>query len=186
MFDSVSWYDDFFINSIRVITEPMTVFFKAFTNFGDGIVLVLIILGIFIFGEDKKFSLFSFINLINATIINTTLKLIFTRERPSDMLIEQGGYSYPSGHSFVSMAFYGFLIYLIFKSKLSVKFKYFFSTLLGLLILIVGISRIYLGVHYPSDVFSGFVCGLLYLLIFIEILEKKEVFNRGKKEKRKR
>ena len=186
VFNNIGWYDDFFIKSIRVVSEPMTIFFKFWTDFGDWLILFLITLAILIFNKEKKYGLLVFINLFSAGVINTVLKLIFTRERPGDMLIEQGGYAYPSGHSFVSIAFYGFLIYLLFKSNFDKWVKYIFTIVLAILILLIGISRIYLGVHYPSDVFSGFVGGLLYLIVFVEIIERREVLNSGKKKKRKK
>ena len=120
--------------------------------------------------------------MIIATIINTLLKLFFVRERPFDSLIIETGYSYPSGHSFVSLAFYGFLIYLIIKSNFSKNIKYLWSGILIILIALIGISRIYLGVHFPSDVLGGFIAATIYLLIYIEIIKKLEGEKNEKKE----
>lgn len=104
------------------------------------------------------------------------------------MLVQEKGYSFPSGHSFVAVAFYGFLIYLIITSNWNKKVKIVSSLFLTVLILLIGISRIYLGVHYPSDVTAGFIGGTIYLIIFIEIIkgvvyEKKK---KGQKEKNNR
>lgn len=135
--------------------------------------------------KNKKQTLFIAINLISSAAINTGLKMIFHRQRPLDMLINETGYSYPSGHSFVSIAFYGFIIYLIINSKIEKKKKYIITGLLSLLILTIGTSRIYLGVHYPSDVLGGFAGGLLYLLIFIKIYRKYGEKNEKERKKTK-
>ena len=119
-------------------------------------------------------------------MVNSSLKLIFLRERPTDMLIDIGGYSYPSGHSFVSMAFYGLLIYLVAKLDIKKKTKNIIIILLSILVLLIGTSRIYLGVHYPSDVLGGFIGGIIYLIIYIEISKKIEVLINEKKKKRQK
>lgn len=113
------------------------------------------------------------------------LKLFFIRERPFDSIIIETGYSYPSGHSFVSLAFYGFLIFLILQSNISKNKKYLFSFLLIFLILFIGVSRIYLGVHFPSDVLGGFLAGAIYLIIYIEIIRKIEGEKNAQKKQRK-
>ena len=122
--------------------------------------------------KNKKQTLFVGINLISSATINTILKMIFQRERPLEMIINETGYSYPSGHSFVSIAFYGFILYLILTKTNKKSQKYIITSLLSFLILTIGISRIYLGVHYPSDVIGGFTGGLIYLLIYIKIYRK--------------
>ena len=142
------------------------------------------IITILILIKNKKYGIYILTNLVLASVINSVLKLIFLRERPTDMLIDIGGYSYPSGHSFVSMAFYGLLIYLVTKTNFKKKTKNIMIILLSLLILLIGISRIYLGVHYPSDVLGGFIGGLIYLIIFVEISKKIEVLRNEKKKKR--
>ena len=90
------------------------------------------------------------------------------RVRPVGIaLIEQGGYSFPSGHSMMAFAFYGFIIYLINKSNMAKKKKIVITTLLSILILLIGVSRIYLGVHFASDVLGGFILSLIHLILFM-------------------
>jgi undecaprenyl-diphosphatase len=94
------------------------------------------------------------------------------RPRPEEYrIINESGYSFPSGHSMVSMAFYGLLIYWIIKHVENKYYKYILVTLLGMLIILIGTSRIYLGVHYTSDVIAGFLIAFSYLIIFISIIE---------------
>ena len=138
-----------------------------------------------LFIKNKKYGTYITVNLILATIINIILKLIFIRERPLDGIITETGYSYPSGHSFVSFAFYGFLVYLITKSNLTKRTKIFFTSLLIVLIPLIGLSRVYLGVHYPSDVLGGFIGGAIYLLIYIEIIKKIEGVKNEEEKQRK-
>ena len=80
----------------------------------------------------------------------------------------------------ISMAFYGFLIYLIYKYVKNKKLKYISITLISILIIFIGISRIYLGVHYTSDILAGFLFSISYLIIFILIANNK-VLNKNSK-----
>lgn len=120
----------------------------------------------------KKQKIMVISNVIIITILNQVLKIVFMRPRPEIMrLIEEQGYSFPSGHSMVSTAFYGLLIYLIYKNVKNKYIKYTLCTILSILILIIGLSRIYLGVHYASDVIGGFCFSIAYLIIFIKIFK---------------
>jgi undecaprenyl-diphosphatase len=108
---------------------------------------------------------------IAETILNKGLKSIFGRLRPDDIipLIDQGGYAFPSGHSAASMAFYGMLLFLVQTQMEDRKKANILSVMLILLIALIGPSRIYLGVHYPTDVLAGwaegvFVAAVVYML----------------------
>ena len=126
------------------------------------------------FSKNKKNALYIGLNVLLCFLLNQTFKFIFARTRPIDInLIVENGYSFPSGHSMVSLAFYGFFIYIIAHKKMKKKKKIFYSSLLALLTLLIGISRIYLGVHYASDVIAGFALSMAYLIIFIIIFYKK-------------
>ena len=72
----------------------------------------------------------------------------------------------------VSMAFYGFIIYLIYKYIKNQYIKWFSITILSILIITIGISRIYLGVHYTSDVLAGFLISIAYLILYTNIINK--------------
>lgn len=91
------------------------------------------------------------------------------------------GYSFPSGHSMISAAFYGFLIYLIYKKVKNKKLKITLIIVLSILIVSIGISRIYLGVHYTSDVLAGFTVSVSYLIIYTSIV-KKIILEREKED----
>lgn len=150
-------------------SDTMTSFMKIITNFGSAPVLIGLVLLGFIVLKNKKYAISIAGNLMLITLLNQLLKYIVQRPRPDGYrLIYESGYSFPSGHSMISMAFYGYLIYLSFKLIKNDKVKWIVSVILGLLILLIGISRIYLGVHYASDVISGFLISILYLIIFIK------------------
>lgn len=155
------------------IHDAATPAVKLLTHLGDAFCLILLTVILMIFVKDKKTKLFIPLNLILVAALNNLLKIIIRRPRPTEFrLIEVSGYSFPSGHSMASMAFYGYLIYLTFKFVKNKTVKRSLSAFLGLLILSVGISRIYLGVHYTSDVLAGFLISFAYLLLFIRITDR--------------
>ena len=123
--------------------------------------------------KNKKIGDLVFFNAINIFILNIILKLIFMRDRPYElMIINESGYSFPSGHAMAALGFYGFIIYLIWHFNLSKNTKIIFSLLLGILIVLIGLSRIYLGVHYASDVLAGYMISLAYLIIYITFVKR--------------
>ena len=128
---------------------------------------------IFITIKNKKIGLSIFSNLVIITVLNQLLKRILQRPRPTEFrIIEETGYSFPSGHSMVSMAFYGYLIYLIYRYVKNKYVKWISIAFLSVLICSIGVSRIYLGVHYTSDVLGGFLVSISYLILFISTVNK--------------
>lgn len=110
------------------------------------------------------------INLISATLLAHGLKYVFKRPRPEINLIGETGFSLPSAHACVSLAFIGFILYLMYQENKKMRWS---IVILGtLLILLIGISRIYLGVHYFSDIIIGYLVAIIYLIFYTKILEK--------------
>lgn len=170
------------IISTYFIADDVTPIAKIITNFGGAIFLIFITVILCIFIKNKKIGLAIISNLAIATILNFLLKNLVQRPRPTEYrLIDESGYSFPSGHSMVSMAFYGFLIYLIYKNIKNKKMKWTLITVLSILIIGIGTSRIYLGVHYTSDVLAGFLISIFYLILYISII-KKYIFKGDKNE----
>lgn len=158
----------------HIINDNLTPYIKLITFFGSAICLISITILLLIFIKDKKISFSITLNLILATLFNQALKHVIQRPRPSKYnIINESGYSFPSGHSMISMAFYGFLIYLIYKNIKNKYLKTLLITILSLLIIAIGLSRIYLGVHYLSDVIGGFIIAIIYLVIYIKITTNK-------------
>ena len=161
------------IISTFLISDFATPIAKFITNFGGAIFLITLTVILVILIKNKKIGLSIFSNLVIITVLNQLLKRILQRPRPTEFrIIEETGYSFPSGHSMVSMAFYGYLIYLIYKYVKNKYVKWILIVLLSCLIVGIGTSRIYLGVHYTSDVLGGFLVSISYLILFISTVNK--------------
>ena len=159
--------------STFLISDFATPIAKFITNFGGAIFLIIATIILFILIKNKKIGFSIISNLVIVTILNQLLKNILQRPRPNEFrIIEETGYSFPSGHSMVSMAFYGYLIYLIYRYVKNKYVKWVLIVLLSILICTIGISRIYLGVHYTSDVLGGFLISISYLVIYISAVNK--------------
>ncbi len=159
--------------STFLISDFATPIAKFITNFGGAIFLITLTIVLLILIKNKKIGISIFSNLVIVTILNQLLKAILQRPRPTEYrIVEETGYSFPSGHSMVSMAFYGYLIYLIYKYVKNKYIKWISIVLLSILVCSIGISRIYLGVHYTSDVLGGFLISMSYLVIYISAVNK--------------
>lgn len=151
-----------------LISDFATPIAKFITNFGGPIILIGLTIILAIAIKNRKIGISIFANLCIVTGLNILIKQILQRPRPTEYrIIDETGYSFPSGHSMVSMAFYGFLIYLIYKYVKNKYLKIGLITFLSILIISIGISRIYLGVHYTSDVIAGFLVSVSYLVLYI-------------------
>lgn len=145
-----------------------------------GALITIAIISLLVF-KNKKLPKYITLNLIISFILNRIIKIIVRRPRPEAfLLVLENGYSFPSAHAMVGFAFYGFIIYLILKSQKNKRQKIIYTTLLSLLIILIGISRIYLGVHYFTDVLGGFLIALLYLILFIKFIYKRNIFKINK------
>lgn len=130
-------------------------------------IVVLALLGIFL-KHRKELLLFTVV-VAGMPLINSLLKRMFVRERPDiHRIIQEHGYSFPSGHSSSSFVFYGVLAYLLWR-HVKPAWGRGLMVVLGLAVpLCIGLSRIYLGVHYPSDVIGGYLIGGAFLGAAIE------------------
>lgn len=169
-------YIDEFAYSVLVdgIRNPfVTLVMKFFTNFSNTITIILIAIILFLVINDKKVALLIPINLGLITIINQLLKYLFKRPRPVGFrLIDIGGYSFPSGHAMISTAFYGLLIYIIYNRVKNYKLRVLLIILNLIVIFMVGVSRIYLGVHFCSDVIVGMSISVIYLILFVNFINR--------------
>lgn len=182
LFFEVNFVDEKIYGIIsHFINDTNTLIFKFFTFLGS--TLAIISLCVIALVASKKHGFYICLNAVLTVIISQTLKFIVRRGRPIDInIIEETGFSFPSGHSMVSAAFYGLIIYFIYKSNLKKSNKLVFITALTAIILMIGMSRIYLGVHYATDVIAGFSLAIIHLILFVEIIYKNrfnlQVFNK--------
>lgn len=161
------------VENLRVgwLTKTMSII----TNFGGTYILPIICILALIITKKRRIGLAMCCNLAIISASNILLKNIVQRPRPDGYrLISETGYSFPSGHSMISTAFYGLIIYFIYKYVKNKKVKYLLCILLSALIVIIGFSRIYLGVHYASDVIAGFLVSIAYLICFITVYNSIE------------
>lgn len=187
--------DELAENDLRGVDRSVTTFVLSFrndaltgyltfvTHLGDRdayIIFTILLAGYYLIKHRSwKFIVQTTLVLLLATLSNIVLKKVINRARPSlEHLVTVNTLSYPSGHAMSAMAFYGFLIYLCLRYDMRRWVRYLFVTILGLLILSIGVSRIYLGVHYPSDVAGGFIGGLIWVAFCAVVFNLIELFRR--------
>jgi len=171
LIDKISSFDSKVYEIITSIKcKPVTMFFKVITVFSNTWFVMLLTAIIMIISKNKKRTFYISLNVIICFLLNQVFKFIFARERPLGInLISEDGYSFPSGHSMISVAFYGFLAYMYLHSNKSRKNRLITIIFFVVLAFLIGISRIYLGVHYASDVLAGFALSLAYLIIYVSL-----------------
>lgn len=176
IFNKINFIDSSVYNFlISFKNDSLTNFFRFITKFSNVAFLVIFVLIVLLILRNKD-AVFVIFNLIFLRLLNYVIKVIIRRDRPNILrLIKIGEYSFPSGHAMISMGVYGYLIYLIYKKIKNPYIKYLGIIILSLLIILIGISRIYLGVHYFSDVVAGYTLSLIYLIIFIRVRRKYNV-----------
>ncbi|MDS1030459.1 phosphatase PAP2 family protein [Bacillota bacterium LX-D] len=173
--NELAGFDQLIINIVRSDLSPtLTGVMSVISFFGSPSFIIGAIIGglVYCIFIKKVHWLAVQLLVISASswLLNKCLKDYFQRPRPLWPLAEAIGYSYPSGHAMVSISFYGFLIYLGLTKIIKPKLRLFVVAFLAILILLIGISRIYLGVHYPSDVGAGFAAGGSWLVVCVLVL----------------
>ncbi len=153
---------------------PVTAFFKLFTNLAHPAALIVIGLLLIALCWRRSYRLAIFLNLVLTTLLNLALKAFFLRDRPADAvsLVTETGYSFPSGHAMAATAFYGFAVFLLWHGGQPKARKRAGTACLVLTILLICASRVYLGVHYTSDVLAGCAFSTAYLIGFTGIVQR--------------
>lgn len=163
-----------FVNNIR--NETLNNFFIFITNFASiKFVIFLSIIMVLILILYKKWGyllVFLFSSLVGNSFIYA-IKNVVARQRQNIIpsMVNEATYSFPSGHGFIAISFYGLLLYLFLKFSNQKALKIIFTISTIILIIILGFSRIYLGAHFPSDVCAGYIFGFLWLMLTIKVIK---------------
>jgi membrane-associated phospholipid phosphatase len=163
------------------LTRFLVVITHIGNSFGYLVIIALLVAYFLIRHRSWKFILQTVVVLLLATLSNIALKQVFNRARPTiEHLVTVHSLSYPSGHAMSAMGFYGFLIFLVARYKMNILLKFTLIAVLGSLIFLIGLSRIYLGVHYPSDVLAGFIGGLIWVTFCAIVFDVIDLWRKRK------
>lgn len=174
-----SGFDSFIYKLVTSnMNDFMTSLFKGITFLGSTMFIVLLViffLVLFILLKKNNKGYLVAGTLVISTILNNVVKVIIRRARPTVLaLVTESTFSYPSGHMMASVSMYGILMYLVIKSKLSKKYKILLSVFLCILPILIGISRIYLGAHFASDIIGALLLSTIILLTITYYVDKKD------------
>lgn len=172
--------DQTFLSWIYSLRSPViTKFFIFITSLGNPVLIIFLVLliTVFLFLIRRRYTELIFFLAIFFSYFNVVLiKNLFERSRPEIKIavFREMGYSFPSGHAAISLVLYGLIAYFLNKKIKNYFLKTFSNFFFGTLIFLIGFSRIYLGLHYLSDVVFGFIIGFFWLYLSIRIIEFKE------------
>lgn len=159
----------FFVQTLR--SDVVTPVMEGFTSLSSVAVVAVMTLVVAALAPGKAPGWCVTVNIGGAGVLNILLKNIIQRPRPDGFrLVAESGYSFPSGHSMISMAFFGLVIWMVWHYHEDDVMRYVWCAVFGLIIALVGISRIYLGVHYASDVIAGFCVSIIWLVFYTKII----------------
>lgn len=148
----------------------LTPIMEAFSALATPVSLIAMLLVIAAFAPGKRPGWFCTVNLALSALLNVVLKMLVQRPRPEGFrLAVESGFSFPSGHSMAAMAFFGLIIWLVWHYEQDRRQRLLLTISFGALIAMIGISRIYLGVHYASDVLGGFCASIIWLVFYTKL-----------------
>ncbi|AKR34257.1 MULTISPECIES: phosphatase PAP2 family protein [Bacillus] len=166
-------------------TESSLIFFSYFTKLGSAIgIVATLVISLLVFWKKRYYAAMIVypMGILITHLVNKGIKEIVKRERPSlNEALDALGYSFPSGHAMLSIMTFGFLTYIIAANLKSVAGKCVTTILMGIVILSIGLSRVILNVHYPTDILAGYCVGGILLIIAIyyhRLLTERLGFNK--------
>jgi undecaprenyl-diphosphatase len=165
------------------VNETNTSIMRFITFFATGEFLlpanILLALYFLFVAKHRWYSLRVPVVSLGSFIVMSSLKVYFSRVRPDDPVYKAAmGFSFPSGHAMSAMTFYGLLIFLVWKNVDNLALRWVLTILLIIFIHLIGFSRIYLRVHYATDVIAGFSLGLIWLVLSLWVMHKIETYTR--------
>lgn len=148
----------------------LTPIMESFSALATPVTLLILLLAVAAFAPGRRPGWCCAINLLLVVALNQLLKFIVQRPRPDGFrLVDVSGYSFPSGHSMVSMAFFGLLIWFVWRYEKDKHMRNLLCLAFALVICTIGFSRVYLGVHYATDVLAGFALSVIWLALYTRI-----------------
>ena len=154
----------------RLRSPVLTVGMKTVSNLASLPFIVGVLAAAMLWAPCRAHVILAAANVGAISVIDQLLKVLVRRPRPQGFrLVEAPGLSFPSGHSMAAMAFYGYGAWLVRCGAYELPFGAAIEIALACVILAVGVSRIYLGVHYASDVLGGFCLSLAWLILFVRL-----------------
>ena len=183
-------FDDEVFNALRPYITPARTNFMNFITFlgkHDALIpLNILLIGYFLYKKKKWFAVRVTALALSSLLLKFILKLFFQRARPDIPVIEKvAGLSFPSGHALIGVVFYGLVIFVIWHEVKQKWLKILLIAFFVILILLISFSRVYLRVHYASDVIAGMAVGFIWLVLSLRIIhgiEKKFIARRTLKK----
>lgn len=155
----------------RLRSPVLTVAMKAVSNLASLPFVIGVLVAAMLWAPSRVYVVWAAVNVGAISAIDQLLKVLVRRPRPQGFrLVEAPGLSFPSGHSMAAMAFYGYGAWLVRCGACGLPFGAAIEVALAFVIFAVGVSRIYLGVHYASDVLGGFCLSFAWLVLFVHFV----------------
>ncbi|PIC77407.1 phosphatase PAP2 family protein [Sporosarcina sp. P19] len=174
---TISSFDEPIIDFVQSAESPgLTSIMKLFTTIGSTtsvVLLAILTLGVLLWKKHRAQAVLFAIVLAGTGILNQVLKFIFKRERPDfNRLIDIGGYSFPSGHTMMAFSLYTILAYILWRNVKNTGGQVVIIILAAMMIVMIAVSRIYLGVHFPSDIVGGVLASSVWLFASIAFYQR--------------
>lgn len=148
----------------------LTPIMESFSGLATPVTLLVLLLAVAAFAPGRRPGWCCAVNLGLVVLLNQVLKFAIRRPRPDGFrLATASGFSFPSGHSIVAMAFFGLLIWFVWRYERDRRMRGALVAAFGFVIVMVGLSRVYLGVHYASDVLGGFCLSVVWLALYTRL-----------------